>query len=159
EHARLIWQAAVDAAQPEPLVAAALRDPALPLATALQAAPHVVVMGAGKAGAAMAVGVEAALGDRLARVEGLVNVPAGTDIPLQRSRLHAARPAGVNEPRSEGVAGAEIMLDLLASAGPDDVALCLLSGGGSALLPAPVEGVTLEDKQQVTRLLHACGAT
>src|SRR5205807_2449798 len=38
-------------------------------------------------------------------------------------------------------------------------ALCLLSGGGSALLPAPVEGVTLADKQQVTRLLHACGAT
>jgi hydroxypyruvate reductase/glycerate 2-kinase len=159
EHARLIWQAAVDAAQPEPLVAAALRDPALPLADALQPAPRIVVVGAGKAGAAMAAGVEAALGGRVDRVEGLVNVPAGTERPLQRIRLHAARPAGVNEPRPEGVAGAEIILELLASAGPDDVALCLLSGGGSALLPAPVEGVTLADKQQVTRLLHACGAT
>src|SRR5689334_22930529 len=48
---------------------------------------------------------------------------------------------------------------LLAGAGPDDGALCLLSGGGSALLPAPVDGVSLEDKQHVTRLLHACGAT
>src|SRR5207245_9907395 len=44
-------------------------------------------------------------------------------------------------------------------AGPDDVVLCLLSGGGSALLPAPAPGITLQDKQQVTELLHACGAT
>jgi hydroxypyruvate reductase/glycerate 2-kinase len=51
------------------------------------------------------------------------------------------------------------MLDLVAAAGPDDVGLCLLSGGGSALLPAPAEGVTLEEKQQVTLLLHKCGAT
>ena len=79
--------------------------------------------------------------------------------PLRAIRLHAARPAGSNQPTAEGVAGAEQMLDLLAGAGPEDVALCLLSGGGSALLPAPAEGVTLEDKQQVTQLLHACGAT
>src|SRR5207248_9132586 len=43
--------------------------------------------------------------------------------------------------------------------GPDDLGLCLLSGGGSALLPAPADGLTLDDKQQVTRLLHASGAT
>jgi hydroxypyruvate reductase/glycerate 2-kinase len=74
-------------------------------------------------------------------------------------RLHAARPAGTNQPTADGVAGTRRILDLLAAAGPDDVALCLLSGGGSALLPAPAEGITLEDKQQVTALLHACGAT
>jgi hydroxypyruvate reductase/glycerate 2-kinase len=51
------------------------------------------------------------------------------------------------------------MLALLASAGPEDVAICLLSGGGSALLPAPAVGITLDDKQTVTKLLHACGAT
>jgi glycerate 2-kinase len=51
------------------------------------------------------------------------------------------------------------MLDLVHRAGPRDVGLCLLSGGGSALLPAPVEGITLQDKQHVTALLHACGAT
>src|SRR5262249_37084656 len=62
-------------------------------------------------------------------------------------------------PTAEGVAGAEEMLRLLQSAGPDDVAVCLLSGGGSALLPAPVEGVSLADKQAVTKLLHRCGAS
>src|SRR5262249_32124434 len=51
------------------------------------------------------------------------------------------------------------ILQLVRSAGPEDVVLCLLSGGGSALLPAPVKGVTLEDKQEITQLLHACGAT
>jgi hydroxypyruvate reductase/glycerate 2-kinase len=51
------------------------------------------------------------------------------------------------------------MLRLASTAGPRDVALCLLSGGGSALLPAPVDGVTLADKLAVTKLLHACGAT
>jgi hydroxypyruvate reductase/glycerate 2-kinase len=51
------------------------------------------------------------------------------------------------------------MLRLARQAGPNDVALCLLSGGGSALLPAPAPGVTLADKQAVTLLLHRCGAT
>src|SRR5207248_8826550 len=50
------------------------------------------------------------------------------------------------------------MLALLHSARPDDIAICLLSGGGSALLPAP-DGISLEDKQVLTKLLHACGAT
>src|SRR5439155_18983228 len=77
----------------------------------------------------------------------------------RRIRLHAARPAGTNQPTAEGVAGAREMLKLARSAGPDDVGICLLSGGGSALLPAPAEGITLEDKQRITALLHACGAT
>ena len=51
------------------------------------------------------------------------------------------------------------ILALVRSARPGDLCLCLLSGGGSALLPAPAEGITLEDKQRVTLLLHACGAT
>jgi hydroxypyruvate reductase/glycerate 2-kinase len=107
----------------------------------------------------MAAGLEAALADRLDRVEGVVNVPEGSTRPLQRVRLRAARPAGVNEPTDAGVAGAEEMRRLLASAGPDDVAVCLLSGGGSALLPAPAEGISLADKLAVTRLLHRSGAT
>jgi hydroxypyruvate reductase/glycerate 2-kinase len=118
-----------------------------------------LVVGAGKAGAAMSAGVEAALPDGLARIEGIVNVPADAVRPLQRIRLHAARPAGRNFPTPEGVAGTRAILEVIRSAGPEDVALCLLSGGGSALLPAPVDGVTLQDKQQVTQLLHACGAT
>ena len=65
----------------------------------------------------------------------------------------------MNEPTAEGVAGTEEMLRLVASAGPEDVAVCLLSGGGSALLPAPAKVITLADKLVVTKLLHRCGAT
>jgi hydroxypyruvate reductase/glycerate 2-kinase len=159
EHARAIWQAAVEAARPEPLLRAALTDASGPLAGELARARRILVVGAGKAGAAMSAAVEAALPAALDRMEGVVNVPAGSVRPLRKIRLHAARPTGSNFPTAEGVAGARRILDLVAGAGPDDVALCLLSGGGSALLPCPVAGVTLEDKQQVTRLLHACGAT
>ena len=121
EQARAIWQAAVDVVLPEPLVVRALSALADPVLAAVRAAPRVVVVGAGKAGAAMAAGVEAAFADRLDRVDGWVNVPEGTDRPLKRIRLHAARPAGGNQPTAEGVAGTEAMLRLLASAGPDDV--------------------------------------
>lgn len=154
EHALAIWHAAVDAVRPEPLVEAAVRaEPAI------REAARILVVGAGKAGPGMAAGLEAALADRLDHVEGLVNVPEGMTAPLRKVRLHAARPQGVNEPTAAGVAGTEEMLRLLAAAGPDDVAVCLLSGGGSALLPAPAAGITLADKQAVTKLLHRCGAT
>jgi hydroxypyruvate reductase/glycerate 2-kinase len=159
DHARTIWQAAVEAADPARLVCAALADPGLPLAAALAGARRVIVVGAGKAGATMSAAVEESLADRLDLVEGWVNVPAGSARSLQRIHLHPARPDGSNQPTAEGVAGADRILELVRGSGPDDVVLCLLSGGGSALLPAPVEGVTLADKQAVTRLLHACGAT
>ncbi|VTT98324.1 glycerate kinase : Putative uncharacterized protein OS=uncultured Desulfobacterium sp. GN=N47_E46250 PE=4 SV=1: DUF4147: MOFRL [Gemmataceae bacterium] len=154
EHARTIWDAAVEAVRPEPLVQAALAGD-----ERIRTAPRILVVGAGKAGPGMAAGLEAALAEHRGHVEGLVNVPAGMSAPLKRVRLHAARPQGVNEPRPEGVAGVEEMLRLLESAGPDDVAVCLLSGGGSALLPAPVAGVPLADKLAVTKLLHRSGAT
>lgn len=157
DEALAVWAAAVRAAEPAALVGAALAAP--DLAAALHGAGRILVVGAGKAGAGMAAGLEAALADRLDRVGGLVNVPAGTDRPLQRIRLHPARPPGVNEPTAAGVAGADEMLRLLQTAGPDDVAVCLLSGGGSALLPAPAAGLTLPDKVAVTKLLHRCGAT
>ena len=79
-------------------------------------------------------------------------------LQAQRIKLHAARPAGVNEPTPAGVAGAEEILRIVASLGPDDLCLCLISGGGSALMPAPVEGITLDDKLAVTRYLSAVGA-
>jgi hydroxypyruvate reductase/glycerate 2-kinase len=107
----------------------------------------------------MAAGLEAAFADHLDRIEGVVNVPAGFSTRTARIRLHTARPAGMNEPTPEGVAGAEEMLRLVSSAGPEDIAICLLSGGASALLPAPVAGVSLADKLAVTRLLHRSGAT
>jgi hydroxypyruvate reductase/glycerate 2-kinase len=158
-HALAIWQAAVDAAQPDDLLRRALQDPSQSLFQAIRAAPRVLVAGAGKAGAAMSLAVENILADCLPRLEGVVNVPAECVRPLQRIQLVAARPSGTNQPTAAGVDGALRILELMRRARPQDVALCLLSGGGSALLPAPVEGVSLADKQQVTFMLHACGAT
>src|SRR4051794_8408535 len=151
EHALAIWNTALDAVRPRPLLRAALQS--------LEDAPRIVVMGAGKAGAAMSVALEDALAERIDTVTGWVNVPAGTELPTRRIRLHAARPPASNHPTEEGVAGSREILCLATSAGPDDIGICLWSGGGSALLPAPVEGITLADKQAVTKLLHACGAT
>jgi glycerate 2-kinase len=152
-----IWHAAVDAVRPGELIAAYVRGDER-FREAVAAAKRVLVVGAGKAGAAMSEALEAALADHLDKLTGLVNVPADAVRSLKRIRLHAARPPASNHPTSAGMAGAEEMLALLRGAGPDDVAVCLLSGGGSALLPAP-DAVSLEDKQTVTRLLHACGAT
>jgi hydroxypyruvate reductase/glycerate 2-kinase len=154
-----IWQAAVGAVRPDELVTRFLADPSTPVAPLLAEARRIVVVGAGKAGAAMSAGAEEALAANLGRVNGLVNVPAECVRPLRAIRLHPARPAGSNHPTSAGVAGTLQILELVRTAGPSDVVLALWSGGGSALLPAPAEGLTLDDKQEVTQLLHACGAT
>jgi hydroxypyruvate reductase/glycerate 2-kinase len=154
ERALTIWRAAVEAVRPEPLV-----ERAVAAEPAFATARRILVVGSGKAGPGMALGLERALEEHIDKVQGLVNVPAGMTAPLKRVRLHEARPPGVNEPRPEGVAGTEEMLELLAGAGLEDVAVCLLSGGGSALLPAPADGITLADKLAVTRLLHKAGAT
>jgi hydroxypyruvate reductase/glycerate 2-kinase len=154
-----IWQAAVDAARPQDLIHQAFADPGLPIHTAVSQAQRIIAVGAGKAGAAMSTGLEEVLADHLDQMEGIVNVPAECVRPLRAIRPHSARPAGTNQPTEEGVKGAEQILELVANAGPQDVGICLLSGGGSALLPAPVHGISLADKQTVTRLLHECGAT
>ncbi|MBY0524533.1 MAG: DUF4147 domain-containing protein [Gemmataceae bacterium] len=159
DDARAIWDAAVAAVRPEELIRAALADPALNLQHELAAARRILVVGAGKAGMAMGAAIEEALAEHASRISGVINVPAESVRPLRAIRLHGARPAGTNQPTGEGVAGSRQILEILEGAGPEDVALCLLSGGGSALLPAPVEGVSLADKQEITRLLHACGAT
>lgn len=115
---------------------------------------RVLVVGAGKAGAAMAAAVEGILGDRVAG--GLVTVKAGHTASLRRVRLcEAAHPV----PDEAGVDGARRMLALLRDAGEGDLVIACISGGGSALLPLPAEGLGLSEKQEVTRLLLACGAT
>ena len=152
-----IWHAAVDAVRPGDLIPAHVRGNER-LREAVARARRVLVVGAGKAGAAMAEALETALGEHVHTVTGIVNVPADAVRPLKRIVLYPARPAGSNHPTADGVHATEKMLALLQSAGPEDVAICLISGGGSALLPAP-DGVSLEDKQAVTKLLHACGAT
>ena len=162
-----IWHAGVEAVRSERLVRSALRVEGNTLwlgeePLALDRIGRIAVVGGGKAGAGMAAAVEQALGTRLMeqkRLAGWVNVPADCIRPLERIRLHAARPAGVNEPRPEGERGSREILRIAESLGPGDLCLCLISGGGSALMPAPVDGITLADKLAVTRLLSAAGAT
>jgi len=169
-----IWQAGVNAVKSETLIREAVRvergwlelgDPAgnSPLEPIdLGDIGRIVVVGAGKAGAGMAAAVEQALGPRVLaekQVTGWVNVPEDCVRALAKIHLHGARPAGLNEPTAEGVAGACEILKLVGEMGPRDLCLCLISGGGSALLPSPVEGITLADKQAVTRHLSGAGAT
>ncbi len=161
-----IWQAGVDAVRGDRLIAdnVHVQDGSLLVGDeelTLDQIRRIVVVGAGKAGAGMAAGLESALGSRLLaekRVAGIVNVPEDCVRPLTHIELHAARPAGVNEPRPEGVVGATGILDLIASLDERDLCICLISGGGSALLPLPAPGISLADKQAVTRFLSAAGA-
>lgn len=119
----------------------------------------ICVVGAGKAGAGMASGLEQALGDELlAKTTGWVNVPEGCERELKKIHLHPARPAGRNEPTAAGVSGTRKILQLVRNLDRDDLCICLLSGGGSALLPSPKQGVTLRDKLRVTKLLSGAGA-
>jgi hydroxypyruvate reductase len=114
---------------------------------------RILVVGAGKASAAMAQAVEDVLGDRIQ--DGWVNVKYGHTLPLRRVRLHEA---GHPVPDAAGWQGARSMEAMLKGTGARDLVLCLLSGGGSALLPYPVAGVKLEEKQKLTRLLLESGA-
>jgi glycerate 2-kinase len=155
-----IWQAGVDAVRPSVLVPRTLADSSLGIAKALADASRILVVGAGKAGAAMSAAAAEFLAASRKTITGLVNVPNETVRVLPVDiELHGARPAASNQPTEAGVAGARRILDIAKSAGPRDVCLCLLSGGGSALLPAPCPGISLEQKQRVTLSLHACGAS
>lgn len=157
DHIRSIFRAGLDAVEPGQLVREAIRNLSDADRRILDEAKRIIVVGAGKACGAMAAELETCLG--IERMAGLVNVPEGTNATTRRVRLHFARPAAHNHPTQAGVVGSCEILQLLRSAGPDDVAIALISGGGSALLPCPIDGITLEDKQSITKRLHASGAT
>ncbi|HPC39324.1 MAG TPA: glycerate kinase [Spirochaetota bacterium] len=115
---------------------------------------RVLVVGAGKATAAMARAVETLLGDRVDT--GLICVKYGYTDRLERIKIiEAAHPV----PDSSGVDGAKKIVELLNSAGSDDLVISLISGGGSALLPLPPDPISLEDKRETTSLLLKCGAS
>ncbi len=117
-------------------------------------AGRVIVVGAGKASAPMALAVEELLGARV--WGGLVCVKDGHGLPLRRVEVvEASHPV----PDERGVQAAGRILDLVRGAGPADLVVAVLSGGGSALLTRPVEGVELEDLQALTGELLACGAS
>ncbi|MFM8634462.1 MAG: glycerate kinase [Planctomycetia bacterium] len=160
DDARAIWMAAIDAVRPDRLVAehAASHD----LLAACDGCKRIVVVGAGKAAAGMAAGVEAALGaQRIVRhrVTGLVSVPEGCGRALSAIEVRETRPAGLNLPTPRVVEATLDMLDLVSSLEPGDIVIAVITGGGSALLAAPRPGITLEEKIAVTTRLSESGAS
>lgn len=148
--ARAIFQQALKAANPRE----AVLHHAPALAPILEARyERIFVIGAGKASAVMAQAVEKLLGRRI--TAGLINIKDGHGAPLKRIELIEC---GHPVPDARGVAGARRIAELAQQAGKRDLVICLISGGASALLPMPGPGLTLADKQAVTRLLLDCGA-
>jgi hydroxypyruvate reductase len=157
-HAVRIFRAALDASDPSAAVLRHLRRSGETLIAGgrrypLRSFRNILVVGAGKAGAAMAQAVEKLLGPRI--TGGLINVKYGHVAPLRRIELNEC---GHPVPDEAGVRGAQRIAELVRNAGEKDLVLCLISGGGSALLPSPAPPLSLEQKQQATRLLLASGA-
>jgi glycerate 2-kinase len=112
------------------------------------------LVGMGKASAAMARPLVELLGDKIRG--GVINVKPGHGLPLECIKIYEG---GHPVPDEAGILGTLQIMELAEGIGSNDLLLCLISGGGSALSPAPVEGLTLADKQEVTRRLLECGAT
>jgi len=138
-----LFEVAVAAAQPEVIVPRHLPNPP---------AGRTIVIGAGKASAQMARAFEKAWDGP---VEGLIVTQYGAAVPCEQVEIvEANHPV----PDEAGLGAAARLLELAASAGPDDLVVALISGGGSALLPAPAAGLTLADEQAINTSLLNCGA-
>jgi glycerate 2-kinase len=159
EHLRAIFEAGLRAVDPAEAVSRAVREQGGRLLVAdkayrLDDYERVFVIGAGKAGAPMARAIEEVLGDRLA--DGWINVKYGHTAPLRKVRVQEA---GHPIPDEKGLQGAGRIARLASEAGEKDLVFCVISGGGSALLVSPAEGIDLGQKQAVTSELLACGAS
>ena len=140
---RRMLDAAIKAASPASAIAVHLPPPP---------AGRTIVLGAGKAAAAMAQEIEQHMAGP---IEGLVVTRYGHGVPCQRIEVvEAAHPV----PDAAGLQAAARMLQLAEAAGPGDLVLCLISGGASALLALPAPGISLGDKQALNRALLASGA-
>ncbi len=116
---------------------------------------RVLVIGGGKASPGRAFEIERILGDR--STTGIVNVPHNLRAKT-RSRNIVFHTATHPLPAESGVSGVEKMLELVGRASRRDLIICVLSGGGSALMPLPAPGLTIEDEQKATKLLLKVGA-
>ena len=163
-----IWQAGVDSVRADRVIEREVDADGYSLSVqgeAWQLKPNgrLIIVGAGKATFKMAQGLIAAIDGLDPRIDriGWINVPEGTvDGTLDpRIQACAARPFGANEPTPRVIQGTQRIVELVADANENDTVVCLLSGGGSALLCNPVLGVSLEDKLAVTRILSGRGAT
>jgi glycerate 2-kinase len=157
--ARAVWQAALAAGDVAPLLKRALaldrsRLVAGTLDVDLDTVDRLIVLGCGKAGASMARALEALLGEHVR--DGFVVVKDGYALPTRRIRIAEA---GHPVPDARGVAASATLLAVARAAAERDLVIVLVSGGGSALTPAPAPPVTLDEKQAVTRLLLEAGAT
>ena len=140
---RAMFDAAVAAAMPAKLIPAHLPKPP---------AGRTIVIGAGKASAAMAAAFEAVWEGPL---EGLVVTRYDHAVPCERIEIvEASHPV----PGQAGLEAARRILALAESAGPDDLVVALISGGGSSLLTLPATGISFEDKQVLNDALLKCGA-
>ena len=139
-----LFAAAVNSAQPEHCIPRFLPEPPK---------GRTIVIGAGKASAAMAQALERNWPGPL---EGLVVTRYGYAVPCERIEIvEAAHPV----PDAAGRVAAGRLLARVQGLSADDLVICLISGGGSALMPLPGEGVSLEDKQAINRALLQSGAT
>ena len=159
KHALQIFRAALDAADPYAAVLRHLKFDGRTLIAGrrryrMADFDRVQVIGAGKASAAMARAVEHVLGRFIKG--GIVNVPDGTDAKLRRIELNQA---GHPIPDERGQRGAHRILEIAREAGARDLLICVISGGASALMPAPAPRLTLAAKQEITRKLLNAGAT
>ncbi len=116
--------------------------------------PHIYVVGCGKAAASMSSALEDILQERISG--GIINVKYGYTKSLKYVTINEA---GHPIPDEAGVRGTQEILTLLQGLGGNDLVLFVISGGGSALLPLPQDGISLEEKQRVTRTLLECGAS
>lgn len=143
---RQMFDAAIASAQPALCVPAYLPEPE-------SVKGRLIVIGAGKASAAMALAVEQAW---TGPIEGLVVTRYGYGAPCQRIEIaEAAHPV----PDQAGETAARRLINMVSDLTPDDVVLCLISGGGSALLPLAGDGLSLADEKELNRSLLACGAS
>lgn len=144
---RRLFDAAIASAQPARCVPAHLPHPEE------LGSGRLVVIGAGKASAAMARAVE---DHWVGPLNGLVVTRYGYSVPCQRIEIvEAAHPV----PDAAGEQAAQRLLETVQGLSQDDIVLCLISGGGSALLPLPIKGLALSDKQHVNRALLTSGAS
>jgi glycerate 2-kinase len=150
--AKAILMAALAAADPTAAVDKVLRG-----RDDLDRYKRIFVVGAGKAGGTMARATEHFFRSRGSRISaGCVNVKDGDTAKTQSIELrHCGHPV----PDERGITGARRIEAICGEAGENDLVICLLSGGASALLPYPAPPITLAEKQETTRLLLACGAT
>ena len=147
---RRLFDAAIASAQPSRCIAAHLPTP-----QALGAG-RLIVIGAGKASAAMARAVEDHWRGPKSALSGLVVTRYGYAVPCDHIEIvEAAHPV----PDAAGLAAAQRLLALVQGLSADDLVLCVISGGGSSLLPLPAAGLTLAHKQAVNQALLKSGAT